>query len=135
MVRFRTSGLCGSPARCDFDKLARTLRWNRGIFASAGPARVDLVRSSLQIAKIRAGMVVPREKVNFHTSETPKKCISAFFSRFSRHGSCGIATNLSKHCKMFIFAQTFQFVTQLRGTPSAVSIRAHPIKIRNHPTR
>ena len=75
------------------------------------------------IAGFCADLTIPGEIVNFanfHTSETPEIRLFQFSSIVSRHGPCGIATELSKTCKIRIFFWSVQFLIQLRRT------RGHP---------
>ena len=99
------------------------IRTNLGISKRAGTARVDLGRARPPIAGFCADLTIPGEIVNFanfHTSETPKIRLFQFSSILSRHGPCGIATELSKACKIRFFFWSVQFHIQLRRT------RGHP---------
>ena len=52
-------------------------------------ARVDLVRSRLQIAAFSPFLTAPGKNDHFHTSEMPKHATFGFFSIFLRHGHSG----------------------------------------------
>ena len=73
-------------------------------------------RARPPIAGFCADLTIPGEIVNFanfHTSETPEIRLFQFSSIVSRHGPCGIATELSKTCKIRIFFWSVQFLIQL----------------------
>ena len=61
-------------------------------------------------------MVVPREKMHFHTSELLRNATCRSVSIFMRHGPSRVATELSKACKILIFGRSLQPWTELRGT-------------------
>ena len=95
------------------------IRTNLGISKRAGTARVDLGGARPPIAGFCADLTIPGEIVNFvnfHTSETPKIRLFQFSSILSRHGPCGIATELSKACKIHIIGLSVYDLTQLHGS-------------------
>ena len=113
------------------------IRTNLGISKRAGTARVDLGGARPPIAGFCADLTIPGEIVNFanfHTSETPKIRLFQFSSILSRHGPCGIATELSKACKIRVLGLSVYILTELHGSGARPIISMIPIKIGNHRT-
>ena len=63
---------------------------------------------------------VSGEDMHFQHPETRKNQLFRIFSNFSRHGSSGCSTELSKTCKIRILKKFVQLRIQLRGS-AAVS--------------